>query len=137
MSLHQRRAAVAAAEARAAACIAKARGKVAASRDGGESLAFPAGVVTGGLLAGVALERAQRRGSRPRQEPSRDSQTRMAPDATSGWLSLAHLGMAMRLWREFGPLLDGRASAADDQRAPVPGTAAADRPAPDPARCRE
>lgn len=109
MSLHRRESAVSAAEARAAACIAKARAKVAASRDQGESQVFPIAVVASGMLAGVVIERQVGR------DPPRRARDRQDADSASsgigpGWLSIANLGMAMRLWRELGPMLGAGAA---------------------------
>lgn len=122
MSIAGRRRAVALAEARAQACIAHARQRVALTRDDHDSALYPLAVGGGGLLAGVLLERAMSPGER--QPASAERQ-----DATSpGWLSLANTGLALRLWQQARPLLDALSrSAQGDHPAASDATAAAGR----------
>lgn len=123
MSLSKRQSAVGAAEARAADCIARARAKVAASRDQGDSQVFPVAVVASGMLAGIMVERKV--GGEPRRRPKASSAD--SSNGSPGWLSLAHLGMAMRLWRELGPLLGAGGSAAGGAGAAAAGEEAMTR----------
>ena len=105
MSLLRRRRAVDAAEARAAACIERARERIAASRADRESPAYPLTLGLVGLGLGVAAEHVVS----PNQEgaprvPAPGDATR--EEAPGGWWRLANAGLALRWWQQLRPLLD-------------------------------
>ncbi|MCK7593249.1 hypothetical protein [Pseudomarimonas salicorniae] len=130
MSLAEKKARVAEAEARAQDCIERARARIAASRADRGSVAYPSTVALTGVVAGVLLEHAVPPKGEPRRRERRGGES--GQSSTPSWLSLANFGLAMRWWHQARPLLEAFAQGRQPSGAGEDGSQADAAPVEDP-----